>query len=99
MIEQMSRTPAASPRFAVVMKSTHMPSSVISSGAYRKLAIVELAPGYIPSDVTMISPRCRAVQRVVEVHDRVHMGSTDRSYGYRLLRRLHQDAAELNASC
>ena len=100
MIEQTAVTPAASPsRYAVVVKSTRMPSRCMGAYAYRRIALIELAAGCTPSDVSMISSRCRAVARVVEEHDRVHMGSTERSAGYRLLRRLHQDAAELNASC
>lgn len=94
---QTSSTPAASPQYVVVIKSTRMPHCCWGAGSYRKVALIRLAPGATAAEVTMLSPRCRAIAEIVELYDRVQMGATPRSSGYRLLRDLEAEADRLNA--
>jgi len=97
MIDARSNT-AASPQFAVISKSAHMPSRCYGAYRYQHIALVELAPGARAEDVHAISTRDRAVQSIIEDWDRVHVGGTDRSEGVRLIRRLREQAAMLNAA-
>ena len=65
---------------------------------YRKMAVVEVEPGYGPDrPPKMISPRARGVVRVVDCAT-LHVGTTDRSAGRVWRSRMLALCAELNAA-
>jgi len=57
---------------------------------YRKMALVELQPGFTGRP-KMISERAVGVARIVECRV-LHVGSTDRSYGFRVRAELRAKA-------
>ena len=64
---------------------------------YRKMALVEVEPGYGPDRLPrMISPRARGVVRVVDCAT-LHVGKTDRSAGRVWSARMQALCADLNA--
>lgn len=63
-------------KFAVLTASAKMPASCW--GKYRYCAVVELEEGFRAADVTMISPRAKAVRRVIWASDAGNVGLTER---------------------
>jgi hypothetical protein len=65
---------------------------------YRKMALVEVEPGYGPDRIPkMITARARGVVRVVDCAT-LHVGTTDRSAGRVWRSRMLALCAELNAA-
>lgn len=64
--------------------------------SYRRIALVEVA-GDFEGRPAMISTRAKGVVRILQ--DEVHsVGKTEKSYGFRRLRELEQEAKKLNAA-
>ena len=64
-------------------------------GVYRRVAVVELEPGY--SDIPkMISARAKGVKRVVETWENCNVGKTERCAYERAMSEAYQLAARLN---
>lgn len=79
------------PRFVVMVSNAKMPASV-RDPHYRNIALVE-TDGTMPK---MISPRARHLVRIVDAEYAVHVGKTNRSYGYNRLQEMRQEAERLN---
>lgn len=68
------------PKYLIMSAAARMPSSCW--GTYRRIAVVELAPGF-EGRPKMISTRARGIVRVVQSWERLNCGKTDRdAYGY-----------------
>jgi len=80
------------PRFVVMVSTAQMPASV-KDPHYRNIALVETDGQGMPK---MISERARHLVRIVDVEYGVHVGKTNRSYGYRRLQEMRQEAERLN---
>ncbi len=59
--------------FIVMSSSAKMPSSCW--GRYRRVAVIEMGNGTIPS---MISKHARGVVRIIETWERLNVGKTDK---------------------
>jgi len=63
-------------RYKILTATTKMPANCW--GKYGKIAVAEVDPDHI-GPIKMISDRARGVVRIVQVWDKLHMGSTSRS--------------------
>lgn len=87
-------TTTPTPRYIVQSASAQMPSSC--RGTYRRVAVLELHPGY--TYASMISERARAVARIVETWEARSVGTTDRCAYQRALAAARSLATRLNAT-
>jgi hypothetical protein len=78
--------------YIVISSAAKMPTSCW--GRYRRAALVEVEEGVIPK---MISMRARGVVRIVEVHEKLHAGETDRSAFGKAMFALQAKADRLNS--
>lgn len=69
--------------FQILTAAAHMPGSCW--GRYGKIAVVEVDSNYTER-IKMISPRARGVKAVIEVWDRLNMGTTPRCAFARAMR-------------
>lgn len=81
-------------RFIVMTGAARMP--LHCKGRYRRVAVVELQPGYIGYPA-MIATHARGVARVVKTWERLHVGKTDRCAYARALADAWALADALNA--
>lgn len=79
--------------FIVKTACAKMPGSC--KGTYRRVAVIELMPGF--TDCAMISERARGVVRIVELWDKVNVGTTHRCAYYRALAEANLLVINLNA--
>ena len=80
-------------RYIIMQRSAKMPVSCW--GRYGKIAVVRLQDGF-EGEPAMISARSRGVAEVVQIWDRLHVGTTDRCAYYKALREAEALCAELN---
>lgn len=80
-------------RYVVMDKATKMPSSCW--GIYRKVAVVAVADDFCNTP-SMISLRARGVIEIVELWDRLNVGTTERCAYRRALAEAEALAHELN---
>ena len=79
---------------AYVVKTSAAKMAASVKGQYRRVAVLEVDPGTEPS---MISERARGVRRIVQIWDRLNVGTTDRC-AYRVaLAEAEAMVAKLNA--
>ena len=81
-----------SPRYIVMTSAAPMPRSCW--GKYRRVALVELEPGF-EGTPRMISPRARGVARIVHTWERLHAGGGERTAYARAMRAATAWAEEL----
>ena len=79
------------PRFVVMTSAAKVPTAYNTH--YRNIALVETDGQGMPK---MISERARHLVRIVDAAYGVHVGKTNRSYGYRRLQDMRFEAARLN---
>ncbi len=82
------------PRYIVMTASAKMPSSC--KGHYRRVGVVELAPGTTEYPKMMID-RAKGIARIVETWERLNVGKTERSAYAVACREAEALAARLNA--
>ncbi len=64
-------------------------------GKYRRIAVLEVDADL--EHVSMISDRAKGCHRIIEVWDRLHVGTTDRCAFARAMREAEKLADQLNA--
>ena len=89
----MATTNTAATEFVVRTSAAKMPNSCC--GTYRHVAVMEVELGTVPS---MISERARGVIRIVEIWERLSVGTTSRCAYERALTAASNMADELNAA-
>lgn len=83
-------------RYCVRVSRANMPAKCWGGMSYYHCAVVELKEGFRPSDVTMISTRSKAVEKIVEYWGPAFSGRTDRSAFKRNLAEAHELCRQLN---